>query len=143
MKGEYEMGLLSWLIVGLIAGWLANQMMRSGRGNAVTDIVVGTHADDIRFGQLCLHILLGHDKATQHPASLAHVKLVRPVCMLDKFILCQTELIHLLLQRSWDLMIMSQEVKKPLGVVDMIPPDLSSSSIAGIGIVPVAADIVG
>ena len=35
------MGLLSWIIVGLIAGWLANQMMRGGRGNAVTDIVVG------------------------------------------------------------------------------------------------------
>jgi uncharacterized membrane protein YeaQ/YmgE (transglycosylase-associated protein family) len=41
MKGEFEMGLLSWIIVGLIAGWLANQMMRSGRGNAATDIVVG------------------------------------------------------------------------------------------------------
>jgi uncharacterized membrane protein YeaQ/YmgE (transglycosylase-associated protein family) len=35
------MGILSWLIVGLIAGWLANQVMRRGRGNAVTDIVVG------------------------------------------------------------------------------------------------------
>jgi uncharacterized membrane protein YeaQ/YmgE (transglycosylase-associated protein family) len=35
------MGLLSWIVVGLIAGWLANQMMRGGRGNAVTDIVVG------------------------------------------------------------------------------------------------------
>ena len=35
------MGFLSWLIVGLIAGWLANQVMRRGRGNAVTDIVVG------------------------------------------------------------------------------------------------------
>ncbi len=35
------MGILSWLIVGLIAGWLANQIMRRGRGNAVTDIVVG------------------------------------------------------------------------------------------------------
>jgi uncharacterized membrane protein YeaQ/YmgE (transglycosylase-associated protein family) len=35
------MGLLSWIIVGLIAGWLANQMMRGGRGNMVTDIVVG------------------------------------------------------------------------------------------------------
>ena len=35
------MGILSWLIVGLIAGWLANQMMRGGRGNAATDIVVG------------------------------------------------------------------------------------------------------
>lgn len=35
------MGILSWIIVGLIAGWLANQLMRSGRGNAATDIVVG------------------------------------------------------------------------------------------------------
>jgi uncharacterized membrane protein YeaQ/YmgE (transglycosylase-associated protein family) len=35
------MGLLSWIIVGLIAGWLANQVMRAGRGNAATDIVVG------------------------------------------------------------------------------------------------------
>ena len=35
------MGVISWIIVGLIAGWLANQMMRGGRGNAVTDIVVG------------------------------------------------------------------------------------------------------
>ena len=41
MKGDCEMGLLSWIIVGLIAGWLANQMMRGGRGNAGTDIVVG------------------------------------------------------------------------------------------------------
>jgi uncharacterized membrane protein YeaQ/YmgE (transglycosylase-associated protein family) len=35
------MGLLSWLVVGLVAGWLANQVMRGGRGNAATDIVVG------------------------------------------------------------------------------------------------------
>ena len=35
------MGIVSWIIVGLIAGWLANQMMRGGRGNMATDIVVG------------------------------------------------------------------------------------------------------
>ena len=35
------MGILSWIIVGLIAGWLANQMMRGGRRGAGTDIVVG------------------------------------------------------------------------------------------------------
>ena len=35
------MGLLSWIIVGLIAGWLANSVMRGGRGNMVTDIIVG------------------------------------------------------------------------------------------------------
>ena len=35
------MGLLSWLVVGLVAGWLANAVMRGGRGNVVTDIIVG------------------------------------------------------------------------------------------------------
>ncbi|MGQ0600341.1 MAG: GlsB/YeaQ/YmgE family stress response membrane protein, partial [Anaerolineales bacterium] len=40
-KEIIHMGILSWLIVGLIAGWLANQVMRRGRGNIVTDIVVG------------------------------------------------------------------------------------------------------
>ena len=35
------MGILAWLVVGLIAGWLTNMVMRSGRGNMVTDIVVG------------------------------------------------------------------------------------------------------
>ena len=35
------MGLLSWLVVGLIAGWLANSVMRGGRGSVVTDIIVG------------------------------------------------------------------------------------------------------
>jgi len=35
------MGVISWIVVGLIAGWLANQVMRGGRGGAGTDIVVG------------------------------------------------------------------------------------------------------
>ena len=35
------MGLVAWLVVGLIAGWLANAVMRGGRGNLVTDIIVG------------------------------------------------------------------------------------------------------
>ena len=35
------MGLLSWLIVGLIAGWLAGQVMRGSGYGLVGDIVVG------------------------------------------------------------------------------------------------------
>ena len=35
------MGILAWLIVGLVAGWLANMVMRGGRGSIVTDIIVG------------------------------------------------------------------------------------------------------
>jgi len=35
------MGFIAWLVVGLVAGWLANAVMRGGRGNMVTDIIVG------------------------------------------------------------------------------------------------------
>ncbi|MBI5031921.1 MAG: GlsB/YeaQ/YmgE family stress response membrane protein [Chloroflexi bacterium] len=34
------MGVLSWIIVGLIAGWLATQVMRGGYG-LVGDIILG------------------------------------------------------------------------------------------------------
>jgi uncharacterized membrane protein YeaQ/YmgE (transglycosylase-associated protein family) len=35
------MGLLIWIIVGLIAGWLAGQVMKGGGYGAVADIVLG------------------------------------------------------------------------------------------------------
>lgn len=35
------MGLLSWLIVGLIAGWLAGVVMKGGGYGVVGDIIIG------------------------------------------------------------------------------------------------------
>ena len=35
------MGLLSWLVVGLIAGWLAGQVVRGGGFGLVGNIIVG------------------------------------------------------------------------------------------------------
>ncbi|MCX6032591.1 MAG: GlsB/YeaQ/YmgE family stress response membrane protein [Chloroflexi bacterium] len=35
------MGLLAWLVVGLIAGWLASQVMRGGSYGLIGDIIVG------------------------------------------------------------------------------------------------------
>ena len=35
------MGLLSWIVVGLIAGWLAGQAMKGGGFGLIGDIVVG------------------------------------------------------------------------------------------------------
>jgi uncharacterized membrane protein YeaQ/YmgE (transglycosylase-associated protein family) len=35
------MGLLAWIIVGLIAGWLAGLVMRGGGYGVVGDIIVG------------------------------------------------------------------------------------------------------
>lgn len=35
------MGLLSWIIVGLIAGWLAGMVMKGGGYGVIGDIIVG------------------------------------------------------------------------------------------------------
>ena len=35
------MGILAWIVVGLIAGWLAGRVMRGGGYGLVGDIVVG------------------------------------------------------------------------------------------------------
>ena len=34
------MGILAWIVVGLVAGWLASQVMRGGYG-LIGDIIVG------------------------------------------------------------------------------------------------------
>ena len=35
------MGILSWLVVGLIAGWLAGMVMKGGGFGVIVDIIVG------------------------------------------------------------------------------------------------------
>lgn len=35
------MNILSWVILGAIAGWLAGMIMKTGTGNIVTNIIVG------------------------------------------------------------------------------------------------------
>jgi uncharacterized membrane protein YeaQ/YmgE (transglycosylase-associated protein family) len=37
------MGILSWAVVGLIAGFLAGQVMRRGGYGVIGDIIVGVH----------------------------------------------------------------------------------------------------
>ena len=36
------MGILAWIVVGLIAGWLASQVMRGGGYGLIGDIIVGS-----------------------------------------------------------------------------------------------------
>ena len=38
---DRTMGILAWLVVGLIAGWLASVVMRGGGYGLVGDIIVG------------------------------------------------------------------------------------------------------
>lgn len=35
------MGFLAWIVVGLIAGWLAGQVMKGGGYGALVDIILG------------------------------------------------------------------------------------------------------
>lgn len=35
------MGILAWIVVGLIAGWLAGQVMKGGGYGVIVDIVLG------------------------------------------------------------------------------------------------------
>jgi uncharacterized membrane protein YeaQ/YmgE (transglycosylase-associated protein family) len=38
---EDEMGFIAWIIVGLVAGWLAGQVMKGGGYGIVVDIILG------------------------------------------------------------------------------------------------------
>jgi len=35
------MGILAWIVVGLIAGWLAGQVMKGGGYGVIVDIILG------------------------------------------------------------------------------------------------------
>jgi uncharacterized membrane protein YeaQ/YmgE (transglycosylase-associated protein family) len=38
---EYERGLIGWIVIGLIAGWLAGKIARGAGYGCVTDIILG------------------------------------------------------------------------------------------------------
>ena len=38
---EYERGLIGWIVIGLIAGWLAGKIARGSGYGCITDIVLG------------------------------------------------------------------------------------------------------
>jgi uncharacterized membrane protein YeaQ/YmgE (transglycosylase-associated protein family) len=41
MKEALTMSFLEWIVVGLIAGWLAGQVMKGGGYGVVVDIILG------------------------------------------------------------------------------------------------------
>jgi uncharacterized membrane protein YeaQ/YmgE (transglycosylase-associated protein family) len=38
---QYERGLIGWIVIGLIAGWLAGKIARGSGYGCITDIVLG------------------------------------------------------------------------------------------------------
>jgi len=55
------MGILAWLVLGLVAGWLASQFMRGGYG-LVGDIVLGIVGAIV--GGFLSGLILGRDMVT-------------------------------------------------------------------------------
>jgi len=53
------MGILSWIILGLIAGWLAGQVMKGGGYGLIGDIILGIVGAII--GGFLTGVLLGRD----------------------------------------------------------------------------------
>lgn len=53
------MGILSWLVLGLVAGWLAGQFMRGGGYGLIGDIVLGIIGAII--GGFLTGLVLGRD----------------------------------------------------------------------------------
>jgi len=41
MAKEGAMGFIAWIVVGLVAGWLAGQLMKGGGYGVVVDIILG------------------------------------------------------------------------------------------------------
>jgi uncharacterized membrane protein YeaQ/YmgE (transglycosylase-associated protein family) len=53
-----RMGFISWIVVGLIAGWLAGQVMKGGGYGVLVDIILGILGGILGgwvFGLLGLH----------------------------------------------------------------------------------------
>ena len=48
------MGLIYWIVVGLIAGWLAGKVMRGGGYGVLVDIILGGIVGGWLFGMLGL-----------------------------------------------------------------------------------------
>lgn len=41
MESGTNMSILAWLVVGVVAGWVANMVMNSGRGGLISDLLIG------------------------------------------------------------------------------------------------------
>ena len=56
------MGFLAWIVVGLIAGWLAGQVMKGGGYGVLVDIILGILGGVLGgwvFGLLGIHLGAG------------------------------------------------------------------------------------
>jgi uncharacterized membrane protein YeaQ/YmgE (transglycosylase-associated protein family) len=56
------MSIIAWLIVGLLAGWIANMIMSSGAGGLLADLVIGILGAIV--GGFVMGLITGRDLVT-------------------------------------------------------------------------------
>lgn len=73
-REDKEMGLLAWLVVGLIAGWLAGLVMKGGGYGVLVDILLGILGGFLGgwiFGKLGIWSGGGSDRSQMHSSAPA------------------------------------------------------------------------
>ncbi len=56
------MSIIAWLVVGLLAGWIANMIMRGGAGGLIGDLIIGVVG--AMLGGFIIGLLTGGDYLT-------------------------------------------------------------------------------
>jgi len=56
------MSIIAWLVVGLVAGWIANMIMSNGAGGLVADLLIGVLGAVI--GGFVVALVTGNDYTT-------------------------------------------------------------------------------
>jgi uncharacterized membrane protein YeaQ/YmgE (transglycosylase-associated protein family) len=56
------MSIIAWLVVGVIAGWIANMIMSSGAGGLLADLVLGVLG--AMLGGFVMGLVTGQDYTT-------------------------------------------------------------------------------
>ncbi len=56
------MSILAWIVVGLLAGWIANMVMSSGAGGLLADLLIGILGAIV--GGFVMGLITGRDMVT-------------------------------------------------------------------------------
>ena len=104
---------------------------------------VAADGDAVGFDAIGLHVLLGHDVATDHAAGLAHVERGRDVAVVGELVFGQAPHAHRLLELVAERGIVSEHVPEAEPEVAGVLVDGVARGGVGLGVVDVDADVVG
>ena len=104
---------------------------------------VRAHADRLGRRPPFQQFVLGHHVPADHPPRFADVDLVRPVAVVDELVPGEAPLAHRRPHVFRHARIVGDEVHQSLLVDLVFVDDLAAALVGGLGVVVVAADVVG